>query len=191
MKILVFDFETTGLIPPIPFLLNRPEILLEMPHAVQLSFSVWEDEHSEYNFYLKVPVNIDNSDIHGVTKEISDAGVDFSGAFKVFVEHYQTSDRVVAHNFDFDVRILRIECARRSLPFPLDVSKHYCTMLEGAKVWGSKKWPKLEELYRHFYGKTLTGMHDATIDVKACLRCYGALTCTPVPSAEALQLTES
>lgn len=175
MKILVFDFETTGLIPRIPFLLN-PEVLKEMPHAVQFAFSMMDTETVNFNFYLKVPVPIENSSIHGVTKEISDAGVDFSEAFGVFLNLYNQCDKLVAHNIDFDVRMLRIECARRNIPIKFDDSKHYCTMLEGSKVWGRKKWPKLAELYHHFYGAIPDGMHNASVDVKACMQCYVALT---------------
>lgn len=194
MKILVFDFETTGLIPPTPFLLCRPEICEEMPHAVQFAFSMLDTSAENanvvnFNFYLKVPVPIENAQIHGVTKAMSDEGRDFAEAFAVFLELYETCDKLVAHNIDFDVRVLRIECFRRDINFKVDDRKLYCTMLEGAKIWGHKKWPKLVELYNHFYGESLASLHDASVDVKACLRCYGALTSTPVPSAEALQLT--
>ena len=193
MKILVFDFETTGLIPSVPFLLSRKEILDEMPHAVQFAFSYLDTEAdtlTDFNFYLKVPIPIENSNIHGVTKEMSDAGCDFADAFPDFLELYERCDKVVAHNIEFDVRILRIECFRRGIVLKLDESKRYCTMLEGAKNLGSKKWPKLGELYTHLYGKTLLRLHDASVDVKACLRCYGALTSTVVPSAETLNLNE-
>ena len=193
MKILVFDFETTGLIPSVPFQLSRKDILDLMPHAVQFAFSFLDTENaklSEFNFYLKVPVPIENSDIHGVTKEMSDAGCDFADAISEFLELYEICDKVVAHNIEFDMRILRIECFRQGIVLKLDESKRFCTMLEGAKKWGSKKWPKLGELYTHLYGKTLLRLHDASVDVKACLRCYGALTSTEVPSAETLLLNE-
>jgi DNA polymerase III subunit epsilon len=191
MKVLVFDFETTGFIPEIPFLLDRPEYLEQMPHAVQLAFSVSAPETTHYNYYLKINVPIDNVEIHGVTEEMSLGGVDFTEAFDVFSRLYQECDKVVSHNIDFDTRVFRIECARRGIKFKFDDAKLYCTMKEGAKQWGRKKWPKLTELYEHFYQKTPLNMHDASADVKACLRCYGALTSTPVPSAEELELAEA
>jgi len=191
MKILVFDFETTGLIPSCPFILSNPEFLKEMPHAVQFAFSVLDgSENVNYNYYLKVPVPIENVDMHGVTKEMSDAGVDFYEAFAVFKSHYDTSDKVVAHNIEFDARILRVECFRRGIDLKFDAYKHYCTMLEGSKRNNSKKWPKLAALYKELYSKTPMNMHDASVDVKACLRCYGALTSTEVPSAKDLDIQE-
>jgi DNA polymerase III epsilon subunit-like protein len=166
-----------------------------MPHAVQFAFSLLDTSSEDanlvnFNYYLKIPVAIENSHIHGVTKEMSDAGCDFDEAFAVFIKLYNSCDKIVAHNIDFDVRMIRIECFRRGIEFKVDQSKQYCTMYEGAKVWGSKKWPKLAELYLYLHGKSLLNLHDASVDVKACLRCYGTMTSTAVPSAEALGLKE-
>jgi DNA polymerase III epsilon subunit-like protein len=163
-----------------------------MPHAIQFAFSVMDTGCGvvHYNYYLKVPVPIENSHIHGITKQLSDAGVDFSEVASLFLQLYETCDAVVAHNIDFDLRVLRIECARRGIPVTLHPPKHRCTMMQGVKAWEKKKWPTLCELYKHLYGKTLVNLHDASVDVKACLRCYGKMNGLDFPDADALGLTE-
>lgn len=188
MNVLVFDFETTGLIPNFTWRLNQQKYLDRMPHAVQLAFTVSKPELIHYNFYLKVPVPIENVHIHGVTEEMSLSGVDFAEVFDTFAKLYAEADKVVSHNIKFDMRILKIECERRGLYLKLDESKHYCTMKEGANQWGREKLPKLSELYKHFYNKTPLNMHDASADVKACLRCFCTLKSIVTPSAEEIGL---
>ena len=34
------------------------------------------------------------------------------------------------------------------------------------------KYPKLEELYKYFFGCNFDGAHDAQEDIRATLRCY-------------------
>jgi DNA polymerase III epsilon subunit-like protein len=34
------------------------------------------------------------------------------------------------------------------------------------------KWPKLSELHAHLFGYVPDNLHDASVDVEACLKCY-------------------
>jgi len=48
------------------------------------------------------------------------------------------------------------------------------TNIETTTQSGKKyiKYPKLIELYKHYFNEELTGLHNALIDVFACFRCY-------------------
>ena len=59
----------------------------------------------------------------------------------------------------------------------------YCTMKHGTNLCNiivaddgrppRKKWPKLSELYGSlFNGEVVDGLHNAMVDVNACLKCY-------------------
>ena len=37
---------------------------------------------------------------------------------------------------------------------------------------GDYKWPKLIELYRHFFGRDFEGQHDALDDIRATRDCF-------------------
>jgi DNA polymerase III epsilon subunit-like protein len=34
------------------------------------------------------------------------------------------------------------------------------------------KWPKLDELHRHLFGRGMGAAHNALVDVEACARCF-------------------
>lgn len=55
-------------------------------------------------------------------------------------------------------------------------NRQICTMNESTdlcKIPGpyGYKWPKLEELHKHLFGKTFDNAHDALADVRATARC--------------------
>ena len=120
-------------------------------------------------------------------------------ALTAFTEAYKSCDCVVAHNMDFDQEMIMIELERNraeitsrapqcfTLFNPLfervqNIDK-YCTMKKGTDLCNivvsdsgrppRKKWPKLGELYAClFEGAEVKGLHNAIVDVKACLKCY-------------------
>jgi DNA polymerase III epsilon subunit-like protein len=108
---------------------------------------------------------------------------------------------IVAHNIDFDIKMILIEIERNRIEIlkrspecmtifnptyeELNGVEHYCTMRKGtiltniivdSKIQGrppSLKWPRLNELYgKLFNNETVTGLHNAMVDVLVCLRCY-------------------
>ncbi|MSU52155.1 MAG: hypothetical protein CK538_08050 [Opitutia bacterium] len=84
----------------------------------------------------------------------------------------------IGHNVAFDrPRVLRefslLRLAENLSPLPT-----FCTMQNTVQVCriprynGGYKWPKLEELHVHLFGRGLTQAHDARADVLACARCF-------------------
>lgn len=113
--------------------------------------------------------------IHGFTNELCEMfGLGGPTAAKLFRRMASMSQRIIAHNSDFDRRMMEIECAYHSVPAP-DVPWH-CTMKTNTHITNGK-WPKLEEALRHYCQRDLGEFaHDAMYDVKACRDIFFAAT---------------
>ena len=168
MKILVFDTETTNLIKKD----------LNDVYVIQLSwilFDIDSYKQEENDYILRVPVKINNSSIHGITKNISDNGYYISEIIGIFLEDVKKCDILVGHNLQFDMNMVEIELSRLGLEDEIDMlysKKYFDTMREGKKYLNEKKFPKLQELYKTLFKKNFENAHNALFDVKATLRCY-------------------
>lgn len=168
MKVLVFDTETTNLIK---------KDLTDV-YAIQLSWIIFDTDsykEEENDYILKVPVKINNSSIHGITKNISDNGYYISEIIGIFLEDVKKCDVLVGHNLQFDMNMVEIELNRLGLEDEIDMlysKKYFDTMREGKKYLKVKKFPKLQELYTTLFNKNFENAHNALFDVKATLRCY-------------------
>jgi len=200
---MVFDTETTGLF------LNTSHLLPlhELPYMTQLAFLIY-DEHSEkvvfrFSEIIRVPdyvvISPEVTKITGITREICDAGIPIQDALSAFYREYMKCSRIVAHNIQFDLRILNLEYRRNPIlecPLASFLSYDYfrtnrievfCTMKYGihvcnimregiyketGEVYYYKKRPKLVELYQHLFNETPANLHDAMFDTEACFRCF-------------------
>jgi len=157
--ILVFDVETTGLLPkkergsPI-------EPTIEMyPFIIQLSFVLYDIIEGcivrSYNSYVKIPENIDISmevtGLTGITKNIcNEKGNNIIDILSEFYDAYMMSEVIVAHNIDFDEQMILIELQRNrqeflnKAPYCLTIFnktyeklkgvERYCTMKRGTDI---------------------------------------------------------
>jgi DNA polymerase III epsilon subunit-like protein len=168
MKVLCFDTETTNLIK---------KDLTDV-HILQLAWILYDTETNsceQNDFVLKVPVQIKNSSIHGITTEISDKGYYIEEIIGMFLEDVKKSDLLVGHNLQFDMHMIEIELFRLGLEDEIDMlySKTYFdTMREGKTYLKERKYPKLQELYTKLFNKNFQNAHNALFDVKATLQCY-------------------
>jgi DNA polymerase III epsilon subunit-like protein len=187
MRITVIDTETTGIIP------RDFTHLDQCPYMLQLGSVTYDtttnDVVKTINEIIKIRDDIqippEVSSINHITRERCLAeGVDIKDVLNEFNEQLDMSDIIVAHNLEFDINILNYEYMRNDITFNY-ISKpkeqSYCTMVHGTPLCritksNSKgkyyKWPKLEELHYHLFGKSLQNMHDAYNDLIICLRCY-------------------
>ena len=198
MKILFFDTETTGL--PVNF--YEPYTNIEnWPRLVQLAWITEETdtkEKKENDLIIRpegFTIPEEAAKIHNITTEISERdGVELRAALADFVQDMLAADLLVAHNIEFDKNIICSEIYRTALklmsedklflevgfciPKYLLNKRSICTMKLGANYTkiktdgGDYKWPKLIELYRHFFGKDFEGMHDALDDIRATRDCF-------------------
>jgi DNA polymerase III epsilon subunit-like protein len=122
--------------------------------------------------------------VHGISREKSDTyGIHYSSALDIAGELLSLADTIVAHNFSFDERFLRMtayDCGPDTLAQVVELFKSrncICTMQESKSFCGLKnvkgqpKPPKLTELYSILFDEEFDG-HDALKDTRATARCF-------------------
>ena len=115
--------------------------------------------------------------IHGITNEKAHAtGYSFSDVSKMMQNDLERCDTLVAHNISFDFGVLLHEFHQvqsNKLVHQMFMMKRVCTMMDGKKLLGVKKWPKLIELYAALFdGAQIQNAHNAMVDTEACADCF-------------------
>jgi len=204
MLVLVFDTETTGL-PETKTI--DVETLYKWPYIVQFSYIIYDTDLNTIlrinDNIIKIPTNVmitsENSNIHGITKEMTELnGVNLTLVIDTFIEDFNNSNIVVAHNLNFDLNILKVEMLRSINDEQLDINKKrmystfidtlnksnklYCTMQENIDLcnisltnkFGKQyiKFPKLEELHEKLFKTKPKNLHNSLNDVLITLRCF-------------------
>jgi DNA polymerase III epsilon subunit-like protein len=181
MNYLFFDVETTGL--PIDW--KAPTSDLEnWPRIVEIAWILSDENGNELEVFSSILKNdnfsipIDASKIHQITDEIANTkGRERIEVFKQFADVISKAQTLVAHNIEFDFKVLHSEFIRYGIKSGLYKINKACTKelsTDYCKLPGNYgyKWPKLEELFRKVFGKELLSAHSASIDVKACKDCF-------------------
>lgn len=181
--ILFFDTETTGKLD-----FRAPPEANHQPRLVQLACLLTDDagkELSSINIVVKpngfeIPVSA--TAIHGYTTQAAtDLGLDLSTVLFLLNDLRQKPHVVVAHNIDFDLKIVEGELRRGDFDCEDGIfgdARIFCTMKSMTPVcklpgkYGDYKWPKLQEAYKHAFGVEFDGAHDALADVRACAKVY-------------------
>lgn len=188
MRVLVFDTETSGLIP-------KKYESPECPYILQLACILVDTDGSKVNKIdsineiINAPINkLDDKvmEITGLTIEKVKSGVDIVPLLNKFKNMLENSDVMVAHNLDFDLKMIKIEFERNNIELNTPGSS-YCTMKNSTQICSIErensfgkylKWPTLEELHKHLFpGLDVKNLHDAYVDSILCLRCYLMLNC--------------
>ena len=198
MKIIVFDTETTGLVLDKSVTVFQTEL---WPHILQLSYIVYDTEKQQVVAYSdellkvdadKVIISPENQAIHGISMaDCQSRGISIKEALTAFNTHLTDCAMFVGHNVAFDKHMVMVECIRHGLMHRFKnhatgkARLEYCTMRKGTAFCamplpprpdGSAatyyKFPKLVELYQRCFQETPGGLHNAMVDVLACLRCF-------------------
>jgi DNA polymerase-3 subunit epsilon len=184
---LVFDTETTGMV-----MFNSPYNHPDQPDIVQLAACLSQGDYvlGEINFLIKPDkaVHPKAQEAHGITPEIIEMGaVSRRVALLAFSQMMRKCTRLVAHNIQFDMKIILAAFDREGATESILLTgekKSFCTMLESTQVCkipstkkpGSYKWPSLQEGYRLLVNpEGFQGAHNASVDVRACLAILRAL----------------
>lgn len=183
MRVLIFDTETTGL-----WKFKLPLDHPSQPESVQLAAKLVNDEDGrvlgQINFIVKAEAECapEAAAIHGVTQQlIQEAGVARRVAIASFHNLLKAAEKTVAHNWDFDSKIIRRTYHLENSSWELfDKTPGFCTMKSATdvcrlpgKIPGKFKWPTLQEAYKFFVDPNgFEGAHDAMVDVDACLGVY-------------------
>lgn len=192
--IAVFDTETTGL----P-LFGLPSEDKRQPHIVQLAAILYDlDAHiavSSIDVIIKPTdwaIPEEAAKIHGIsTERAMDVGISEALAVEMLLD--LTKGRLrVAHNEQFDARMVRIACKRFFDQPVIDEwssGRVECTARMSTKIINlppsekmkqsgmrHAKTPNLAEAYRWATGGAeIAGAHSAIGDTLACLQVYRAL----------------
>ena len=185
---LFFDTETTGL----PNSWSAPASqTTNWPRMVQLACLLYETNGTlveSRNFIIKpegYTIPKDATDIHRITTERAmQEGVDLKTSLIDFQNLVSQATFLVAHNIDFDEKIIGAEFHRKLGNDPLPKKKRFCTMKNPMIIHfcaippkrnGSYKWPKLSELHYKLFKKQFEEAHDASVDIAATAKCFFAL----------------
>lgn len=136
---------------------------------------------------------------HDITRAAIESGlntqrIDIRDALEEFMKFFRDADVVTGHNVDFDVNMLLAECIRTDnnavfseiINIKNSKSKIYCTACNTTNVvkicydYNCKKdppifkMPKLNQAYFRMFGyaPNESALHNALIDVVACLRVF-------------------
>lgn len=194
MKTAIFyDTETTGL-PDF----KAPSEAEHQPHIVQLAACLVDLDTRQTISSMDVICRPDGwlipddvAAIHGISNELAmDVGIPESLAVSMFMEMWGGRLRI-AHNEQFDARILRIALMRIEDEESADQWKSGtsdCTAILATPIckipptqkmidagMNKFKTANLGEAYRHFTGKELQNAHSAMADVQGCMEVWFAI----------------
>ncbi len=200
--IVVFDAETTG----IPLFKERSHDPRQ-PHLVELAALLYscDGELKETLHYIVKPdgweIPEETVAVHGITQARALAeGVPEADAIKAFMAMHARASLRVAHNRNFDDRLIRSGIARymADLPTLADdykdapgectalLSKPVCQIpptekMRATNFKNSFKTPTLAEALLCLTGNELVGAHTAEADAQACARIYFAIKGVRMP----------
>ena len=180
---LFFDTETTGL----PKRWSAPISDLDnWPRMIQLAFKFYKNgENVNNGNYIIRPEGFfipeESSNIHGITNSRAEKeGVSLIIVLKEFQKFVEEADFLVAHNMDFDEKIIGAEFLRNDMANILVNKKTICTKeiaTDFCKIPGINgkvgyKWPKLSELHRKLFNSDFADSHNAAADIDATAKCF-------------------
>ncbi len=181
---LFFDTETTGL----PKKWDAPVSDLDnWPRLVQIAWLQYNEkgERITGQDYIIKPegftIPTESSAIHGIsTERANKEGVSLEMVLKEFAALINRSKFLVAHNINFDEKIVGSEFLRKGIQNDLFETERLCTMnasTDYCKLPGKYgfKWPKLTELHSKLFGIGFEEAHNAAADIEACARCFWEL----------------
>ncbi len=181
---LFFDTETTGL----PKNWKAPvSDTNNWPRLVQIAWMQYDNAGTmllEQDYIIKpdgFTIPVESSRIHGITTErANDEGVDLKSVLEEFASLIDASQVIVAHNMNFDEKIIGAEFIREGIKNSLFETERLCTMkasTDYCKLPGNYgfKWPKLSELHVKLFDVDFEEAHNASVDITACAKCFWEL----------------
>lgn len=178
---LFFDTETNG--KPISYKASVNDVN-NWPRVTQLAFALFADNGECVETYCQlikpdgwtIPKEQFFIDNNMSTERCETEGIPIIYALKEFDKSLACSKYLIAHNMEFDSKVMGAEFIRLGA-----MSQHrtikLCTMQSTTdllKLPGpyGYKFPRLEELHRWLFGHDFTGAHDALNDVMATAKCF-------------------
>lgn len=197
-RYIVLDTETSGL--PLPFKKGAPPPPADAPGQPRLaSFTILAttpdlqiDEDASISTLIRPDgwtMSEGASKVNGLTDAmLHEKGLPVGEILKIYAEFIDDGWIVVAHNAQFDTKILRGELRRAGMDDRFKQTLNICTQKASQAVikeaptdkmmaagYKTFKQPKLTEAYEYFYGEPFAGAHTADADARACLAVFRKL----------------
>ncbi len=181
---LFFDTETTGL----PRNWRAPVTDVDnWPRLIQLAFLRFDAEGNQLSSGDSIikpegfVIPSSAVQIHGIsTEKALFEGRPIGQVLQSFNELVADAEVLVAHNINFDEKIVGSELIRAGMPNNLVSKRKICTMESSTEFCAIKgpygnKWPKLSELYFQLFGTVFEEAHNAATDIQATATCFWEL----------------
>jgi DNA polymerase III subunit epsilon len=182
--ILFFDTETTGL----PRNWKAPVTNVNnWPRMVQLAYQFYDatgNKLAEADHIIKpdgFTISAEVSRVHGITHERAmREGVPVRNVLLEINDLANQANLLVAHNMNFDSKIIGAEFIRAGVSNPIPTKRQLCTMEKSTNYCAlpgpyGYKWPKLSELHYKLFREYFDEAHNAAFDIQATVRCYWEL----------------
>lgn len=186
MNAIIFDTETNGKIKNWKLPLNR-ENVSSFPRITEIAWQKLDLKTgailNEFQSLIKpdgwtVPKEEFFEANNMSTERCEEFGAPLVGVLDKLIVDLNDSEIVVAHNLNFDIKVLGAEFFRYDLKVDKKLIK-VCTMessIAHCKLppfrFGKYKFPKLVELYKILFDKEMENNHEAFADVVGCRECF-------------------
>lgn len=179
---LLIDTETSGL-----FDFSKPADADGQPRLAELAMILIDpmerDGAMEQHFLIKPEgweIGPEMAAINGLTSELlNESGVPVADAIAAYAAAIDHGAIVVAHNAQFDTKVMRGEMRRAGVDDRFEKTQNICTMRSlvdvcqiPKKTGKGFKLPKFGEAYRHFFDADIEGQHTARGDCNALLEIF-------------------
>lgn len=171
MRTIVFDVESTGLPTHAAPLDKQPRII----ELGALAYDSGIESRYSQLIHPQCAISAEITKITGITDEAVQfcpvfkeawEGIESVQSFKDFIAECEV---LIAHNAEFDVKMLSFELERLGLnPKDFIPPTVICTVAEFYHVFGRR--PRLIELHQKILGQPLAQKHRALDDVEALYR---------------------
>jgi hypothetical protein len=202
MKFIVYDTETTGLPASKNAKMTSTELWPYIVQLSYLKYDSERNHLQEKDSIIKIPENVimdeKNIAIHGITNEVSQTkGVSLIRVIDDFINDISDVDLLIGHNLEFDLKMMVVELFRiinestdevvkqtysEKMDKLYSLNKYYCTMQNSInlcklpnpnKKYGDQyKYPRLDELHTHLFGKKPQKLHNSLNDIMVTFRCF-------------------
>jgi DNA polymerase III epsilon subunit-like protein len=155
---------------------------------LQIAWLILDDKFQtleERNYIVKRDrFVIPKSSYHNITNKVSDRkGIIFDIIVQDLALALQKCSMIVSHNILFDINVLANHLHRYAYYDILEsllIKNKFCTSLEATQITKIPivhkphifKYPSLNELYIHYFKKSMDNHHDALADTIACADCF-------------------
>ena len=182
-KYAILDTETSGL-----FDFKLPADAPDQPRLCGITLILTDEALEVAETYTSLikpdgwTISAEITAINGLTTEHCEVlGVPVAEALEKYTDAVKAGFVVVAYNAQFDTKVMRGELRRLGLPDLFEETPNICAMRAskslGVQKAGEKKggFPKLTDVYRHFFDREMDDAHTSLADATGCLDVFRKL----------------